>query len=177
MLYNVFSINNEMEIKMNEFEKQLSAIFGISKEQYANMKQRVSYGLNPDATNMERAFGEMLSDLGVDLKTARNAMHSKWNELVNNSSVQTSQVGNYLYIALPGVQREEIEVDESTFEGIASIKVTINSGSEFVEVGDEPLILQYPMPSRKIAGAQYRDGVLVIEVASPSETTTKIKID
>jgi len=100
-----------------------------------------------------------------------------WNELVNNSSVQTSQVGNYLYIALPGVQREEIEVDESTFEGIASIKVTVNSGSEFVEVGDEPLILQYPMPSRKIAGAQYRDGVLVIEVASPSETTTKIKID
>lgn len=177
MLYNVFSINNELEIKMNEFEKQLSAIFGISKEQYANMKQRMSYGLNPDATNMERAFGEMLHDLGVDLKTARNAMHSKWNELVNNSSVQTSQVGNYLYIALPGVQREEIEVDESTFEGIASIKVTINSGSEFVEVGDEPLILQYPMPSRKIAGAQYRDGVLVIEVASPSETTTKIKID
>jgi cell division protease FtsH len=51
------------------------------------------------------------------------------------------------------------------------------SGSEFVEVGDEPLVLQYPMPSRKIAGAQYRDGVLVIEVASPSETTTKIKID
>ena len=177
MVYNVFSINNELEIKMNEFEKQLLAIFGISKEQYANMKQRVSYGLNPDATNMERAFGEMLSDLGVDLKTARNAMHSKWNELVNNSSVQTSQVGNYLYIALPGVQREEIEVDESTFEGIASIKVTVNSGSEFVEVGDEPLILQYPMPSRKIANAQYRDGVLVIEVSSPSETTTKIKID
>ena len=177
IVYNVFSINNKLEIKMNEFEKQLLAIFGISKEQYANMKQRVSYGLNPDATNMERAFGEMLSDLGVDLKTARNAMHSKWNELVNNSSVQTSQVGNYLYIALPGVQREEIEVDESTFEGIASIKVTVNSGSEFVEVGDEPLILQYPMPSRKIANAQYRDGVLVIEVTSPSETTTKIKID
>ena len=177
MLYNVFSINNELEIKMNEFEKQLLAIFGISKEQFANMKQRMSYGLNPDATNMERAFGEMLNDLGVDLKTARDVMHSKWNELVNNSSVQTSQVGNYLYIALPGVQREEIEVDESTFEGIASIKVTVNSGSEFVEVGDEPLILQYPMPSRKIAGAQYRDGVLVIEVASPSETTTKIKID
>ena len=177
MLYNVFSINNEMEIKMNEFEKQLLAIFGISKEQYANMKQRMSYGLNPDATNMERAFGEMLNDLGVDLKTARDVMHSKWNELVNNSSVQTSQVGNYLYIALPGVQREEIEVDESTFEGIASIKVTVNSGSEFVEVDDEPLILQYPMPSRKIASAQYRDGVLVIEVSSPSETTTKIKID
>jgi HSP20 family molecular chaperone IbpA len=177
MLYNIFSINNELEIKMNEFEKQLLAIFGVSKEQFDNMKQRMSYGLNPDATNMERAFGEMLNDLGVDLKNARDVMHSKWNELVNNSSVQTSQVGNYLYIALPGVQREEIEVDESTFEGIASIKVTVNSGSEFVEVGDEPLVLQYPMPSRKIAGAQYRDGVLVIEVASPSETTTKIKID
>ena len=93
------------------------------------------------------------------------------------STLLDEVMGNYLYIALPGVQREEIEVDESTFEGVASIKVTVNSGSEFVEVGDEPLILQYPMPSRKIAGAQYRDGVLVIEVASPSETTTKIKID
>jgi hypothetical protein len=142
MLYNIFSINNELEIKMNEFEKQLLAIFDNSKEKFANMKQRMSYGLNPDATNMERAFGEMLNDLGVDLKNARDVMHSKWNELVNNSSVQTSQVGNYLYIALPGIQREEIEVDESTFEGIASIKVTVNSGSEFVEVGDEPLILQ-----------------------------------
>lgn len=176
MLYNVFSINNELEIKMNEFEKHLLAMFGVSKEQLENVKRRVSFGLNPDATQMERAFGEMLKDLNVDLKTARDVMHSKWNELVNNSSVQTSQVGNYLYIALPGVQREEIEVDESTFEGIASIKVTVNSGSEFVEVGDEPLILQYPMPSRKIAGAQYRDGVLVIEVASPSESSTKINI-
>lgn len=175
IIYNVFSFNNVLEIKMNDFLK----ILGFSNEHIQDMMKRAKSisSINPDATTYERAFAEMLQGLGVDLETARDMMHEKWNALVNNGAVSTSQVGNYLYVALPGVQKEAIAVEESTLEGYASIKITVSFGSHFVDVDENhPLVLTYPMPGRKIAGAKFQDGVLIVEVTTVSQTTNKINI-
>lgn len=160
-------INKEIKMNaMNQILKELEQMFNAT-----------GGAVNPNATKSERAFADMLNSLGVPLREARDAMHQAWNERVNQNAVQSSQVGDELYVALPGIDKQNISVVADVYEGLPSIKITVDQTSEFVQFNGSTLELNYPMPGRTIKSASYADGVLTIVTQHASQQSVKINLD